>query len=146
MNREEFENAITALPQDFFFFEENFEKWESFKESTKNTIPYLKPDTNPIAEEDLQIAFQQMLSLTGSFKDGKTIADAIGICEKQFKATPTNDLDFDEDVLRLVVVVFYANLSDNVFKIIILIFVFFPNQKSNWSKHWKNPNELDQQL
>ncbi|KAH9410049.1 hypothetical protein TYRP_009800 [Tyrophagus putrescentiae] len=43
-----------------------------------------------------------MLSLTGSFKDGKTIADAIGICEKQFKATPTNDLDFDENVLRKV--------------------------------------------
>ncbi len=101
MNRQEFENAITALPQDFFFFEENFEKWESFKDETKHIVPHLKPDESPITKKDLHVAFKQIMSLTSSFKDGKTIAEAVSICEKQLNRKTQPD-DYDVEVLKLV--------------------------------------------
>lgn len=108
MNKQEFEKTLTMLPQDFFFFEENLGRWASivrdqgFMKGKKDAIPEVKPDGTPLTDEDLKLAFQQMMSLTHSFKEGKTIAEAISICEKQLnrKLRPDSDFDFDVEVFK----------------------------------------------
>lgn len=102
MNKQEFEKTLTMLPQDFFFFEENLGRWETFMKGKKDAIPDVKPDGTPLTDEDLKLAFQQMMSLTHSFKEGKTIAEAISICEKQLnrKLRPDSDFDFDVEVFK----------------------------------------------